>query len=178
MRSYRFDLDTALAAWRRSLTFNATFTADDLDELEQHLRDQVADLVARGRSQEAAFQEALREMVDYGTAEAEYGKGCWGKRRRRHELLNELRHGISMLTNYLKIAFRSLQRQKGYAFLNIAGLTLGMACCLLLFQYVTYETSFDSFHAKKDRLYRTTFNFTQNGIDQGIQATTGYIFGP
>lgn len=83
-----------------------------------------------------------------------------------------------MLKNYLKIAFRTLRRQMGYAFLNIAGLTLGMACCLLLFQYVAYEMSFDRFNSKQDRIVRPVFAFTQNGVDQGMSALQGYIFGP
>ncbi|MEX0747888.1 MAG: ABC transporter permease, partial [Rhodothermales bacterium] len=83
-----------------------------------------------------------------------------------------------MLKNYFTVAVRSLFRHKGYSLLNVAGLTLGMACCLLLFQYVAYETSFDSFHERKDRIYRATFEQTQNGEDQGFGATVGVIFGP
>ena len=83
-----------------------------------------------------------------------------------------------MLKNYFTVALRSLRRQKGYSLLNIAGLTLGMACCLLLFQYVAYETSFDTFHERKDRIYRATFEQTQNGIDEGFGATVGVAFGP
>ncbi|HET6568005.1 MAG TPA: ABC transporter permease, partial [Rhodothermales bacterium] len=58
------------------------------------------------------------------------------------------------------------------------GLTLGMACCLLLFQYVAYEYSFDQFNANKDRIYRVTIHSIQNGEDQGFGAAVGYIFGP
>ncbi len=59
-----------------------------------------------------------------------------------------------MIRNYLTIAFRNLRRHAGYTAINIAGLTLGMACCLLLFQYVAFETSFDQFNTKKNQLYR------------------------
>jgi putative ABC transport system permease protein len=83
-----------------------------------------------------------------------------------------------MLKNYLKTAFRNLRRQKGYSFLNVVGLTLGMACCLLLFQYVAYETSYDDFNTKKDRIYRSTFETTRNGEDLGFSGTQGYIYGP
>ena len=57
-----FDLEKALAAWRRSLVSNRVFSADDLDELEQHLRDQVVALVRGGWTAEAAFAQAQREM--------------------------------------------------------------------------------------------------------------------
>lgn len=84
-----------------------------------------------------------------------------------------------MIRNYLKIALRNLRRHTGYSFINIAGLTLGMACCLLLFQYVAYETSFDQFNTKKDRLYRATFPYVLEGEGQeGISATNALAFGP
>ncbi|WP_315815897.1 hypothetical protein [Paraflavitalea speifideaquila] len=44
-----------------------------------------------------------------------------------------------MIFNYLKIAFRNLRKRKGHMLLNIAGLTIGMTCCLLIFHYVSYE---------------------------------------
>ncbi len=51
-----------------------------------------------------------------------------------------------MILNYIKIAFRNLRKRKGHTFLNIAGLTIGMTCCLLIFHYVSYEKSYDDFH--------------------------------
>ena len=59
-----------------------------------------------------------------------------------------------MLKNYLKTAFRSLWRNKRYAFLNITGLTLGITVCLVIYVIIQYEQSFDMFHTKKDRIYR------------------------
>ncbi len=59
-----------------------------------------------------------------------------------------------MLKNYFKTAWRSLLRNKSYAAINIAGLTIGIAACLLIFLIVHFETSFDNFHTKKDHIYR------------------------
>ena len=59
-----------------------------------------------------------------------------------------------MLRNYLKIAYRTLRRQKGYAFINIAGLAVGLACCLLIGLFVWSTLSFDRFHEKAERIYR------------------------
>ncbi len=173
-----FDLEKAIAAWRRSLECNRTFRREDVDELEQHVRDQVVGLMRYGVPEEEAFRRAMEEMGDYGSVEDEYQKVYWGKIGRRQERMNELRWRLSMLTNYLKIAFRTLLRHKGHSFITIAGLALGMACCLLLFQYVVYETSFDEFNTKKDRLYRVTFRYMQNGEHGGIGATVGHILGP
>lgn len=57
-----------------------------------------------------------------------------------------------MLKNYLQIAWRNLRKQKFYAFLNITGLTLGLACCLLIGLYMLDATSYDAFHEKADRI--------------------------
>ncbi len=69
-----------------------------------------------------------------------------------------------MFRNYLKIAWRSLRRHQIYTAINITGLTVGIAACLLIFLVVQYETSFDSFHAKKDRIYRITGFVTKPGL--------------
>ena len=59
-----------------------------------------------------------------------------------------------MLKNYLKIAFRNIIRQKGYSFINIAGLAAGIACCMLIMLYVQDELSYDRYHEKIDQIYR------------------------
>ncbi|OQP62738.1 cell division protein FtsX [Niastella vici] len=59
-----------------------------------------------------------------------------------------------MLKNYFKIAFRNLWRHRVFSFINIMGLAVGMTACLLIFLYVRFELSYDSFHTKADRIYR------------------------
>jgi putative ABC transport system permease protein len=59
-----------------------------------------------------------------------------------------------MLKNYLKIALRNLFKHKIYSAINIFGLSVGIACCLLILLFVQNEWSFDTFHSKADRLYR------------------------
>ena len=59
-----------------------------------------------------------------------------------------------MLSHYLKIAFRNLRRQKLYAFVNVFGLAVGLAFCILIFLYVRDEHTFDRFHEQKDSIYR------------------------
>lgn len=61
---------------------------------------------------------------------------------------------IEMFKNYLKIAIRNLQKQKGFSLINISGLAIGMACCLLILLYVSDELSYDRFHEKGDRIFR------------------------
>jgi putative ABC transport system permease protein len=59
-----------------------------------------------------------------------------------------------MLKNYFKTASRSLIRNRNYTFINIAGLAVGIAVCMMIFIIIQFQTSFDNFHAKKDRVYR------------------------
>lgn len=59
-----------------------------------------------------------------------------------------------MLKNYFKTAFRSLIRNKNYTVINIAGMAVGIAVCMMIFIIIQFQTSFDDFHAKKDRIYR------------------------
>ncbi len=61
---------------------------------------------------------------------------------------------LDMLKNYLKITLRIIQRHKGYSFIKISGLSIGMACCILILLFVRYELSFDDFHTNKDRIHR------------------------
>jgi putative ABC transport system permease protein len=63
-----------------------------------------------------------------------------------------------MLRHYLKIVFRSLKKHKGYSFINISGLAIGMAVCILIMMWVVNELSYDRFHEKADYIYRVTMD--------------------
>ncbi len=65
-----------------------------------------------------------------------------------------------MFKNYFKIAIRNLIRQKGYFFINLLGLTIGLTACLLITFYVIDELSYDKFHEKGDRIYRVGYQHT------------------
>jgi len=149
-----FDLEKAIAAWRRPFEHNRAISSEDLEELEGSLCDRVEALVEAGMAKEAAFREAVRRLGSYDTAEVEYRKVYWGKLKRRRQLLNELSWRSSMLKNYLKIALRNLRRQKGYAFINIAGLSVGLACSFFIVLWIVDEVSYDRFHEHSDALYR------------------------
>jgi len=66
-----------------------------------------------------------------------------------------------MLKNYIKVAFRSLLRQRAYTALNIIGLTVGIASSLIILLYIFHETSFDKQHSKADRIYRLSTQITE-----------------
>ncbi len=59
-----------------------------------------------------------------------------------------------MFNNYIKVALRYLSRHKGYTLINISGLAVGIACCILIMLFVRSEWSFNRFHAKVERIHR------------------------
>ncbi|SEI96491.1 putative ABC transport system permease protein [Dyadobacter sp. SG02] len=68
-----------------------------------------------------------------------------------------------MLKNYFKIAWRNLVRNRVFSAINIAGLAIGLASCMLISLYVIDELRFDRFHEKSDRIVRVTFKGTMQG---------------
>ncbi len=68
-----------------------------------------------------------------------------------------------MIGNYLLIAIRNLRKHFSYSIINIAGLGLGLATCLLLSLWIRHELSFDKFHTKLDRIYRVALEYSFGG---------------
>src|SRR5687768_3407306 len=68
-----------------------------------------------------------------------------------------------MINNYLLIALRHIRKHFNYSIINIAGLSLGLAICLLLTIWVQHELGFDSFHTNYDRLYRVSLEYSFGG---------------
>jgi len=83
-----------------------------------------------------------------------------------------------MITSYLKIALRNLFKRKGYTILNIAGLAIGITCCLLIFQYVAFERSYDNFEKDTDQIVRLRLDSYQQGKLAWQSATSYPAFGP
>jgi putative ABC transport system permease protein len=84
-----------------------------------------------------------------------------------------------MFKNYFIVALRNLLRNKIYAFINIAGLSIGLACAMLIILYVKDEVSYDRFHANVSNIYRiTTQGIDKNGGKGRKDPNTGYLQGP
>ncbi len=155
----RFNLEKAVASWRRPLEHTRAFLADDIDELEVHLRDHIDRLVGDGLDEEAAFRRASRRLGVVFELEPEYRKVRWVKHRQRNSLWREVIWEGSMIKNYLTVALRTMRRQKAYTAINIVGLAVGLACCLLIGMYVYHEATYDRFHQHADRTYRVIYNW-------------------
>jgi putative ABC transport system permease protein len=82
-----------------------------------------------------------------------------------------------MIKNYFKTAWRNLKRNKIYSFINIAGLSLGLACAMLIMLYVKDEVSFDRFHKNVNNIYRVVSKSEQHGQEEEIN-TSGLLPGP
>jgi putative ABC transport system permease protein len=83
-----------------------------------------------------------------------------------------------MYKNYVTVALRNLVKHKAYSFINIGGLAVGIAGCLLITLYVLDELSYDRFHAKVDRIYRVTADVKQVGSDaESRNPTNGWPVG-
>ena len=71
-----------------------------------------------------------------------------------------------MFQNYLKIAFRTMLRNKSYSIINILGLSIGVACCLMLALYIQDEWSYDQHHKDLANIYRIDTHFKgEKGLD-------------
>jgi len=78
---------------------------------------------------------------------------------------NRIYWSFTMFRNYLIISFRNTLKNKWFSLLNIAGLAVGMACFILILMFVQFETSFDRFHERSDRIYRVISRDTKGQPD-------------
>jgi len=88
-------------------------------------------------------------------------------------VFHSVRWSLTMFKNYLKITLRNLKRQKGYAFINIAGLSVGIACALLIILVVQYEFKYESNHENANRIYRINVEHTQ--LERTFKSTSSPV---
>jgi len=70
-----------------------------------------------------------------------------------------------MFKNYFKIALRNINKNRAFSFINIFGLAIGLAGCLLIFQYVSFELSYNKFHENSENIYRISYSKEKDGIE-------------
>lgn len=85
---------------------------------------------------------------------------------------------VTMIANSFKIALRHIKKYKTYTFINIAGLAIGIACCILIFFYIKDEMSYDRYHDNADRIYRVVDSFDVPGGIVADFALTSAPIGP
>jgi putative ABC transport system permease protein len=83
-----------------------------------------------------------------------------------------------MIHNYFKIALRNLLKNKTFSIINISGLSIGLACCMLIILYTKDEMSYDAFHEKRDLLYQLTCKVTETDGRIANYGISGMVHGP
>ena len=146
-----FDLEKEINEWLTSLRKHKGFEEGHIEELETHLRDDIEYRMSKGATEEEAFSNAAAQIGESHQVGEELFKNV---KKSDVSVFKNLLFDLPLLPSYFKISLRSLYRQKGYAFINISGLALSMAACLLIFLYINEELSHDRYHTKKDRIYR------------------------
>ncbi|UCE42100.1 MAG: ABC transporter permease [Candidatus Aminicenantes bacterium] len=157
-----FDLEKAIKQWRKTLRKNQAIEDGYLAELESHLRDEFENDCKKGIPDEEAFQKSLEKIGSIDTIGAEYFKTDTRNLSGRPPW-NPSRFMPVLALNYLKIALRRVRRHKGHSFINIAGLAVGMAACILMLIWVQDELSYDRFHENDDQIYRINLEDTSGG---------------
>jgi len=114
------------------------------------------------------FEEVFQTLIESEGRFRAWRWYWWQVMRSIPVLIHDsLYHGAVMFHNYLKIALRHIKRHKGYAFINIAGLAVGMASCILILIWVQDELSFDTFHKNADDIGRI---IVHDQTAEGIQS--------
>jgi len=148
-----FHLDHAIASWRSSLEFNPRFLREDVDELEQHIRDQVNGLLLHGKEEKEAFEQAIADMGHPFLMEREYAKVFWGKIRRKGTFVKTFIHEMNMWKSYFKLAWRNLLKNKLASFVNMVGLSTAIGCCIVAFLFTDLFYARDSFHENAENIF-------------------------
>jgi len=97
---------------------------------------------------------------------------------RKESLPNWVPAKSTMIKNYFTISLRNLLKRRGYTALNILGLTIGITCCLLIFQYVSRERSYDTFQKDSKNIVRIRLDEYKQGKLLWQSATSYPAFGP
>jgi len=82
-----------------------------------------------------------------------------------------------MFQNYFKIAWRNLIKKKAYSIINIFGLGLGIACCILIFMFVQDELSYDNYHINGNRIYRVIHGSKSANTEESAKANPFWVWG-
>lgn len=131
------------------------------------------------------YDFALGDLTEVYSAQVEEGGSFHAARWLWREIMMSLPRFFRttviwrfvMFRNYFKIAIRNFSKQKLFSFINVFGLALGMAACLVIFLWVRDELSFDRFHQKAERIYRVERFIRHQDFHDFVGLTSG-MYGP
>jgi len=168
-----FDLEKAIREWKKSLFKSPGLEEAHIIELEEGLRDEIEDLVGLGQSEETAFHQAVSEVAPADVLGDEFYK-VRTQRLSGRPPWRPPRFMPALLWHYLKIAMRKIKYQKSVTVINVIGLSVGMACFLLILTYIQFELSFDRFHQRSSRLFRVALH-SESPDEDGYTLSTPEI---
>jgi putative ABC transport system permease protein len=144
----QFDLERNISVWKRGLRKSLWLDDGMILELEQHLRDQIDDLVYNGYSLPDAFQQAVKILGQVEKISQE-------------ESRNQFKHRsgtpFALWTHLVKVNLRRIFRYGFYNLINILGLALGITGFLLIGFYLNDEWNYDKMHPEYDKIYRLSY---------------------
>jgi putative ABC transport system permease protein len=149
-----FDLEKEIRQWLKSFSKHRAFDHGALREMELHLRDHIEDLMASGHSEQEAFKLAVAEFGDIGSMADEDFLNV-----KRKTTWRSILHA-AMIKSFYFTALRHFFKHRNYFLINITGLTIGMACFIMIALYVANELSYDRFHSRAGNIYRVNTKFT------------------
>jgi putative ABC transport system permease protein len=148
-----FDLEKEIKQWLKSFSKHQAFDHGAVREMELHLRDHIEDLVTNGHSEQEAFELAVAEFGDIGSMADEDFLNV-----KRKTTWRSIFHA-AMIKSFYFTAIRHFFRHRNYFLINLSGLTIGMACFIMISLYVANELSYDRFHANANNIYRVNTKF-------------------
>ena len=164
-----FDRDRAIEYWRSRLNLRSEFRSEDIAELEDHLRNEIEDLVRNGATEREAFLRASEQLGPENDLLTRF--------RSAYGTVAAITRGRGIVSNHIHVALRSFAKNKVHSAINLIGLAIGLASVATLLLYVQDELSYDAFHDDADRIYRVVVD--RSAVD-GIQrrAKTPDALGP
>ena len=148
-----FGLEKEIRKWKKTLRKYDVLEDGLIADLELHLSDAFDAHRQSGLSEEEAFRQAVSQVGEAERIAAEYDKNRLLALNRRSPL-RPGRFVPALAWNYIKTALRTIRRQKGYSFINISGLAMGLSVCMLIVIWVVDEWSFDRFNTNAGRICR------------------------
>lgn len=118
------------------------------DQLQDEIVDHICSSVERQMESGKRFSDAYRDTIK------QFGNTAGLLRSQKQTIESENKTTRIMLRNYFKIAIRNLAKHRFYSLINIAGLAIGIASCLIIVLFVMHELSYDRYNTKRDRIYR------------------------
>jgi len=152
-----FLIEKEIKGWKHNLIKSGSFEEGQASEIESHLRDEIDTLIAKGFSNEEAFNRAKENVGNNFDLEREYSQINNRKNNFLDKKYRDKYYAVSLLFHYMKIGVRILRRNLSYSFINIFGLSLGIAAAIISFVVIGNEFSYDDYHKNSDNIYRLVY---------------------